>query len=69
MNVMDPKREQAGFAVTAFMDRIMQIPGMRERLEAAVRKTASDECKGMEPMNAGTGSGLAVQRTPFTTRA
>lgn len=68
MNVMDPKREQAGFAVTAFMDRIMAIPGMRERLEAAVRKTASDDCQDLDH-KARTGSGLAVQRTPFNNRA
>lgn len=43
MNEMEPRREQAGFMVTAFMDRIMQIPGMRERIEAACRAREQTE--------------------------
>lgn len=43
MNEMNPKREQAGYAVTAFLDRVMAIPGMRERIEAAIRNRKEAE--------------------------
>lgn len=42
-NDMSPRREQMGYTVTAMLDRVMRVPGMRERIEQYSRECSQQK--------------------------